>query len=157
MAERILIIGNEKGDFDLFREILGPKGFDMDRISLLDGIEERILTDAYNAILADYDLIGDMAYDWIEMLQENRSKACFILYGKRIKADRISELLQKGAYGFVPRAVLSDRIYDMIVGGLENRKAFIAILGMIDELRDVNGRLKGEKKALRTKSVSPLL
>ena len=61
-------------------------------------------------------------------------------------------MLQKGAYGFVPRAQLSERIYDTILGGLENRKAFIAILAMIDELNDVNERLEREKEAFRIKN-----
>ena len=152
MGERILIISDKKKDLDLLEKILGPKGFDLEGISLFDQIEEVIIKDGFDAVLADYDLIGERAYDWLRLLQENRAKSCFILYGKGITADNISEILQKGAYGFVPRTVLSERIYDTIVGGLENRKAFIEILGMIDELRDVNERLEREKEALRTRN-----
>jgi len=152
MGERILIISNEKRDVELFKGILGSKGFDIETISLSDGIEETILKDAYAVILGDYDLIGNRSYNWVNILQENRSKSCFILYGEKIKSDKISEMLQKGIYGFVPRGLLSERIYDTILGGLENRKAFVEILGMIDELRVVNKRLKREKEALRTKN-----
>jgi len=152
MGKRILIISDKKRDFELFNEILGSEGFDIEEISVFDKIEDTILKGAYAAILGNYDLIGDRAYNWIGLLQENRSKSCFILYGEKIKADKISEILQKGAYGFIPRPLLSERIYDTILGGLENRKAFIEILAMIDELRDVNERLQREKEALRTKN-----
>lgn len=152
MGERILIISNVKRDVELFEGILGSKGFDIEAISLSDEIEETILKDAYAVILGDYDLIGNRSYNWIKILQENRSKSCFILYGEKIKSDETSEILQKGIYGFIPRGLLSERIYDTILSGLENRKAFVEILGMIDELRVVNESLKREKEALRTKN-----
>ena len=152
MSERILVVSDKEGDLDLFGEILGPNGFNIERISHLEQIEAIILEDSFAAILADYDLIGNRAYGWIGLIQENRSKSCLILYGEKIKAESISEILQKGAYGFVPRALLCERIYDTILDGLKNRKAFIEILGMIDELRDVNEKLKKEKKALGEKN-----
>jgi len=152
MDERILVISDKKRDLELLKEILLPKGFDIEGISLFEEIEDTILKDEFAAILADHDLIGDRAYNWIGLLQENRSRSCLILYGERIKVDKISEILQKGAYGFVPRSLLSERIYETILGGLENRKAFIEILAMIDELRDVNESLNREKDSLRRKN-----
>ena len=152
MDERILVISDKKRDLGLFEEILGPKGFDIEWISPLEEVEDKYLKDAFAAIIADYDLIGDRAYKWIALLQKSRSKSCFILYGEKINADKLSEILQRGAYGFLPRALLSERIYDTIVGGLENRKAFIEILAMIDELRDVNKGLNREKEVLRAKN-----
>ena len=152
MAERILIISDKKRDIDLLEEILGPKGFDIEGVSVSGEIESTILKDTFAAILADYDLIGDSAYRWIGLLHEHRSRSCFILYGEEIKADKLSEILQKGAYGFIPRSLLPERIYDTISGGLENRKAFVEILEMIDELRDVNENLNREKESLRTKN-----
>jgi len=152
MDERILVISDKKRDLELLKEILLPKGFDIVGISPFEEIEDTILKDEFAAILADHDLIGDRAYKWIGLLQENRSRSCLILYGERIKADKISEILQKGAYGFVPRSLLSERIYETILGGLENRKAFIEILAMIDELRDVNESLNREKDSLKRKN-----
>ena len=152
MADRILVISDKKRDFELFEQLLGPKGFDIEGTSALQEIEDTFLSDRFAAILADYDLIGERAYAWIQLLQENRSRSCFILYGEEIKPDTLSEILQKGAYGFVPRTLLPERIYDAILGGLENRSTFVEILAMIDELRDVNERLKREKEVLRAKN-----
>jgi diguanylate cyclase (GGDEF)-like protein len=152
MAERILIISDKKRDIELLEEILGPKGFDIEGVSVSEEIEGTILKDTFAAILADYDLIGDSAYRWIGLLHEHRSRSCFILYGEEIKAHKLSEILQKGAYGFIPRSLLPERIYDTISGGLENRKAFVEILEMIDELRDVNQNLNREKESLKTKN-----
>ena len=152
MGEKILIISDNNRDVELLKKILDPKGFDIEWSGGFDEVRDRILEDPYGAIIADYDLIGDAAFRWIALLQENRSKSCFILYGDRVKPDSISEILRKGAYGFVPRGLLSERIYDTILGGLDNRKAFIEILRMIDEQRHVNETLEREKEALRTKN-----
>ncbi|MBW1716579.1 MAG: diguanylate cyclase [Deltaproteobacteria bacterium] len=152
MGEIILIISDNNKDVKLLRGILEPKGFDIEWFAGFNGVRDRILEDSYGAIIADYDLIGDIAFRWIALLQENRSKSCFILYGEKVKPDSISEILQKGAYGFVPRNLLSERIYDTILGGLDNRKAFIEILKMIDEQRHVNEKLEREKETLGIKN-----
>ena len=154
MGEKLLIISDKKKDLELLKELLYPQGFSIEGISHSDhhAIEDAILNDSYSAILADFDLIGESVSKWIELLQENRSRACFILYGEEIRSNRISEILQKGAYGFVNRDLLSERIYETLLGGLENRKTFIDILGMIDELKEVNERLKKEKETLRKRN-----
>jgi len=152
MTENILIVTEKDRDLQLFEEILTPKGFCIEQCSLFDNINDILQEDLYAAIIADYDSTGEMADAWIGMLQEKKSRACFILYGKAAEVDSISGFLQKGAYGFIPRHLLSERIYDTIVGGLENRKTFIEILTMIDEMKDVNKRLKKEKEALKARN-----
>lgn len=148
MRERILIIGDKKYDADLLHTILWPKGFDIKKISALEDIEDTLHKDEFSAILADHDLIGNRIFGWIDLLQKHRCKTFFILYGDHIEPEKMSEILQAGAYGFVPRPLLSQRIYDTLLGGLENRKAFVEILGMINDLEIINGEVPkkdGEK------------
>jgi diguanylate cyclase (GGDEF)-like protein len=152
MGERLLIISDKQEDHELFRELLEPRGFGIEWSKGFDEIKDRIIEDSYGAIIADYDLIQDTAFTWMSFLQEKRSKACFILYGEKIKPHSVSEILQKGAYGFVPRAIIPERIYDTIIGGLDNRKAFIEILGIIDEQRHANETLEIEKESLRARN-----
>jgi diguanylate cyclase (GGDEF)-like protein len=152
MAQRILIITDKSKDVKLLKEILEPKGFIVERFSLFHKIEDIIHKDAYAAFIADYDLIGEMVDPLITILQDNRYGAFFILYGEVIEADKISELLEKGVYKFIPRDLLSERVFDTILGGLENRNAFIEILGMIDELKDVNQMLEKEKEDLKARN-----
>jgi len=152
MDDKILVISDQKKDWNLFEKILGPKGFDVDIISLSEEIEDIILENDFAAILADYDRIGDRACKWIRLLQKNSSKSCFILYGENKKSEEISEILQAGAYGFISRSNLSKRTYKTVLGGMENRKSFIEILGMINELKEVNQNLEREKEDLRKKN-----
>ncbi|MEA1945819.1 MAG: sensor domain-containing diguanylate cyclase [Thermodesulfobacteriota bacterium] len=152
MDDKILVVSNQKKDWNLFEQILGPEGFDVDIMPLSEEVEDIILENDFAAILADYDLIGDRACNWIRLLQKNSSKFCFILYGENKKAEKISEILQAGAYGFISRSNISKGVYKAVLGGMENRKSFIEILGMINDLKDVNQSLEREKEDLRRKN-----
>ncbi|MBW1919739.1 MAG: diguanylate cyclase [Deltaproteobacteria bacterium] len=152
MVEKILVVSEREEDGDLFDKILANRGFQVEVSPPSRQVETMIVEQEFAAVLADYDLIGNRAYKWIRLIQEDRSKCCIILYGEKGNGEKISEMLQAGAYGFVPRSLLPERIYDTVVGALENRKAFGEILAMIEELREVNERLELEKQALRSKN-----
>ncbi len=152
MNEKILVISDKKSDCELFEQILEPKGFDIEGVCLSEEIEIAILKDTYAAVLADYDLIGNRIYDWLGFFQESGSRACLILYGEDIAPANIADILRKGAYDLIPRSHLPERLYDTLLRGLENRKTFVDILGMVDALRDVNETLENEKDTLRKKN-----
>ena len=152
MNEKILVISNQVKDGNLFKKILESKGFDIVIKPIFEGIENILSNDNFGAILVDYDQVGDLAYNWINLLQENRSQSCVILYGENKKAEKISQILQAGAYSFISRSNISKRLYETVLGGMENRKAFIEILGMINELKNVNERIEREKEDLRKKN-----
>ena len=152
MNEKILVISDQAKDGNLFKQILGSKGFDIVTKPIFEGIEDILSNDNFGAILADYDQVGHLADSWINLLQKNRSKSCVILYGENKKAEKISEILQAGVYGFISRSNISKRLYETILGGMENRKAFIEILGMINTLKNVNESIEREKEDLRKKN-----
>lgn len=152
MNEKILVISDQTNDKNIFKQILGSKGFDIVTRSLSQSIEDIILNNDFGAILADHDQVGDLAYDWINLLQEKKSQSCVILYGENKKAEQISKILQAGAYGFISKSNISSRIYKTILEGMENRKAFVEILGMINQLKNVNESIEKEKEDLRKKN-----
>jgi diguanylate cyclase (GGDEF)-like protein len=152
MKEKVLVISNRKKDEHLFKQILESKGFDIVATPIFEGIEDVLSSDNFGAILANYDQVGDLAYSWINLLQEKRSQSYVILYGENKKAEKISEILQSGAYGFISISNISKRLYETILGGMENRKAFIEILEMINTLKNVNESIEREKEDLRRKN-----
>jgi diguanylate cyclase (GGDEF)-like protein len=152
MNEQILVISNQTKDENLFKHILGSKGFDVVIITLSEGVENILLNNKFSAILVDYDQAGNLASDWINLLQENRSQACVILYGENKEAEKISEILQAGVYGFISRSNISKRLYETILGGIENRKAFIEIFCMMNDLKIINESIEREKEDLRKKN-----
>ena len=152
MNEKILVISNRTEDEILFRQILGSKDFDVMTVALSENVENILLNNRFGAILVDYDQFGNLAYNWINLLQNNRSQTCVILYGENKRAEKISEILQNGVYGFISRPNISKRLYETILGGIENRKAFIEIFRMMNELKVINESIETEKKDLRKKN-----
>ena len=152
MAEKVFIVSNRDADLELIKKTLSSKGFDIDTADQFGDIESMIFTGNFAAILADYDFAGDRVAGWINLLQENKSRSCLILYGEKNSPGNIAELLRKGAYGFIPRDLLADRVYDTLLDGLENRKAFTEILAMMDDMKEINEKLEKEKTALRKRN-----
>ena len=64
MKEKILVISNQAKDENLFKQILESKGFDIVTKPIFEGIEDILLNDNFGAILADYDQVGDLAFNW---------------------------------------------------------------------------------------------
>lgn len=152
MAERILIVSNKDIDLKLIRRIIDSNRFDIVAYTPSHDIKKLIFSGDFAAILADYDFVEDRVVEWIDILQITKSRSCLILYGDKCSTDNIAEILRKGAYGFIPRPLLEERIYTTLIDGLENRKAFIEILAMIDEQKNANERLEQEKLSLRKKN-----
>lgn len=152
MAERILVVGDRSEDIAVIRGILSAKGFFVDTISHESTTDDIILSDRFAAIVADFDRFGQKAGHWMELLQKGKSRVCLIGYGEEIGSEETSELLQKGTFGYIPRGGIPKRIRDTLAGGLENRRAFVNILEMIDQLRDTNQKLEDEKSALNEKN-----
>lgn len=151
MKEKILLITENNKDLDVLKKSLKGDQFEIVQSPFNFQIEANILTNGFPLILADYDLIRNNANVLYE-IQKNRSKACLIFYGENITAEEVSQILQKGIYSVIPRALLSERIQDAVLGGLENRKAFLEILQMMDDIKDVNNRLEKEKETLKKRN-----
>lgn len=147
MHEKILLISEADGDQETFSRILGSAQYSIIQVPSDSELERKINQNALPVILADYDLIKPKA-ELFYNLQQTQSKACLIFYGNSINAEELSQMLQRSVYSFIPREKLSERLEETILGGLENRRAFIEILEMADELKKLNKRLKAEKKAL---------
>ena len=112
----ICIILENNAEGNLFKQILGSKGFHIVTTPIFEGIEDILLKDNFGTILADHDQVGDLVYNWINLLQDNRSQSCVILYGENNKAEKISEILQAGVYGFISRSTISNHLYETILG-----------------------------------------
>ena len=147
-----LIITDAETDRQLFDRLLTPKGYSVQGHDIAFAVKEIMHQEGYEAIIIDHGLGQEKVNVYLDQLQANRSKACIILYGDQTAPDNISKILQKGVYAFIERHLLEERIFDTLLGGLENRKAFIRILKMMDDLQDVNERLEIEKQALKRKN-----
>ena len=151
MQTKILLVSENQEDLKVLKLVLGTDQFYITQSSFKKDIASIILEKGFHLILADYDLIHDSA-DLFFDIQKDKSGLCIIFYGEKISSDDVSQVLQKGIYTVIPRALLSERARDAVIGGLENRKAFIEIIGMVDKLKKVNGKLNKEKDTLKKKN-----
>lgn len=152
MNEKILLISEVEGEEEALKNILGKDQYAITRIPFNGKVENALSDNNLPLILADFDLVRDRI-DLFYNLQQSRSKACLILYGNNINSEELSQILQKGIYAYIPRTLLANRLKDTILGGLENRRAFIEILGMMDDLKELNTSLKIEKDALKKRNL----
>jgi len=151
MTESILLISAAEGDKEKFKDILGNDQYDISRIPFNGKIEKTLSGNSRPLILADFDLIRDrinLFYD----LQQGISKACLIFYGNNVTSEELSQILQNGIYAYIPREFLKERLKETILGGLENRRTFIEILEMMDNLKEFNNHLELEKESLKKRN-----
>jgi len=152
MNKPILIISDQETDHHQFTDLLEPKGFTV-RGAFPDQADTLLdQADTHAAIIMDYDLGSDMVHNCLTQLQDRHSTACLILYGRLPDPADISRMLEKGVYAYLERRTIPERIIDTLMGGLENRKAFIRILKMMADLKTVNEALETEKAALKRKN-----
>lgn len=151
MHDNILLISEVEGEKEIFANLLERGRYEITQLPFSNDAEERIASNGLPLILADFDHIRNKVDFFYDLLQ-SRSKACLIFYGENVTSEELSQILQKGVYSYIPRSMLSERLNDVILGGLENRRAFIEILGMIDELKVLNTRLEKEKESLKKRN-----
>ena len=151
MCDNILLISEKAEDLILLKTILKTDRFRITHRDNDKDLDEIISSNNFPLILVDFDFIRDKA-EIIYEFQKIRSRPCIIFIGEKWEIEEATQIQQKGVYSIIPRSILSERIYDAIISGLENRKAFIEILEMMDELKKFNKLLDDEKERLRIKN-----
>jgi diguanylate cyclase (GGDEF)-like protein len=152
MKEKILLITENIDDFKIIKREIEKQNFEVSKIIHRDEIEKAILRDIFTIVIADYECSRESLISWIDLVQKNRLRSSFIIYGDKIDRGDLLYILNKGAYGFIPRSILSEMILYTILGALENRKAFLEASGKIDRLINHNQRLHRKSEILKNKN-----
>jgi diguanylate cyclase (GGDEF)-like protein len=151
MCENILLVSDNARDEEVLKGIISTDKYHITSIPFNGGVEAALSDEGTSLIMADYDLIRDKAPIFYS-LQQEKSKACIIFYGQDIASEELGIMLHQGIYAYIPKRFLKERLRDAVIGGLENRRAFIEILGMMDSLKDLNISLENEKESLKKKN-----
>ncbi|ALA58563.1 putative Diguanylate cyclase [Nitrospira moscoviensis] len=77
-----------------------------------------------------------------------QSDLCIILLGKEIGAERVATLLRHGAFDYLTWPCSSARLRRAIVEGLANRRMFLEVRNLSDELARTNQALAQDRDAL---------
>ncbi|NLD39319.1 MAG: diguanylate cyclase [Desulfatiglans sp.] len=145
------MISNTGKDEEALKELLSTDQYKITSAPLNMGIEKALSEDGPALIIVDYDLIGEKAHIFYRF-QQKKSRACIIFYGQDIASEELNMMLQQGIYAYIPKRFFADRLKETIIGGLENRRAFIEILGMMGSLKELNIRLEEETASLKKRN-----
>lgn len=78
-----------------------------------------------------------------------RSDLCIILLGGDRPADAVAHLLRRGAFDYVQCPIASGRLAEAIASGLANRRTFLEVQNLSDELASANKALARERDTLK--------
>ena len=100
---RVLIVEDNPGDVELVVRELKKARFDTetDHVSSESDFVERIRAEAYDLIIADYDLRGWTAIDAFERLKEAEVETPFVLLTGVLGNAAAAECLKKGVWDYV--------------------------------------------------------
>lgn len=95
--------------------------------------------------------VGPRVADTVKLLDRvfrNRRDLCVILIGPDIGADRTARLLRKGAYDYLTWPCPASRLLEAIQSGLANRRTFLLMRDLPDELARTNHALAKDRDEL---------
>jgi diguanylate cyclase (GGDEF)-like protein len=92
---------------------------------------------------------GEDAFALLDALRDAQSDACVIVVGPDHGADLTAGLMRAGAYDYVTAPVRCHRLIESVRQGLENRRSFIQVRALSEEIRVANAQLSRERDGLR--------
>lgn len=85
---------------------------------------------------------------FLDRASKTQSDLCIILLGKNIGADRVAQLLRHGAFDYLTWPCSATRLTESIVNGLANRRTFLEVRNLSDELARTNQALAHDRDIL---------
>lgn len=86
---------------------------------------------------------------FLSEVAERQSDLCVILIGHNTKADTVAQFLRHGAFDYLDWPCSQSRLIDSLSSGLTNRKAFLEVQHLSDDLATANQSLARERDTLR--------
>ncbi len=85
---------------------------------------------------------------FLDLVAQARHDACVIVLGRAAKADHVAHVLRHGAFDYVTWPCSPSRLKESIAAGLANRRAFLQVRDLSDELARANQALAQDRNML---------
>jgi len=85
---------------------------------------------------------------FLDRISTHRSDLCVILLGTDIGAGRVARLLRKGAFDYLTWPCSAARLSESISSGFANRRTFVEVRNLSDELARTNQALAQDRNVL---------
>lgn len=140
-GERVLVADDDDALASAVAAHLSGAGYRVD-VSGWDGIQA--CDDGYDLLIAGLD---DCARDqqFLEDLRGRNANAAVIVITGSPCLDSAVSTLKGGAYDYLPKPVAPDSLVSSVQQALENRKLFLNIINLSEELKEANKLLASQK------------
>ena len=109
---------------------------------------EKFVTGDYEVVLIEQDMPHLSGIEFIKGIQCLDSNACIILMGSNPEISTIIEILKDGAFDYLIKPLNFKHLEFTIRKGLENRRSFLEIMQLSENLKTANLELEKQKLIL---------
>jgi|GEM_PF-3947445 len=157
---QILIVTPPEPDASLLAGLVAS-GY---RVRVIEGTEHalrQVCQEACDVVLLDCNRSADEAMRWLNRIQDSRRPASVIVIGARPSPEEAIRFLRAGAFDFVIQPASVERLLEAVAQAIENRRAFMQIMSLSEQLQSANKRLRAQmhdlKRLAATDSLTNLL
>jgi len=146
---RILLVGNTAFHKDPCWDQLAYRGFQFIPIKKREFMANTNHATDLQAIIYQVGAGTTETLAFLDGVAGRQSDLCIVLVGRLSKADAVAQFLRRGAFDYLNWPCSLARLTDSLACGLTNRKAFLEVQHLSDDLAAANQSLARERDNLR--------
>lgn len=115
------------------------------RVETCGGLEEALRQSGgvgFDLVLAEYHLPESSDLTLLSRLQACQSNSCIVLMSHNPSTTLVRHALKEGAFDFLLKPLEMAQVEKTVAAGLENRKAFLSIHHLSQDLQEANQQLQ---------------
>ncbi|MBI3014281.1 MAG: diguanylate cyclase [Candidatus Tectomicrobia bacterium] len=147
-GERVLVVDPDPGQLAQIESHLQAKGYHVTLERNGTRALHLLREHTFDLLLSELDLPGASGLQLLEEAQSLGTHSCVILMAKTPPVEVVIATLQKGAYSLLRKPLNFMALEATLEKGLENRQAFLEILGLSEDLKRANLVLNEQKEEL---------
>ncbi len=157
-AERLMIVDDDLDHLKKMSRYLVNEYFDVATEPNSKKALNRLLKEDFDLVFIKQNMAGYDGLSILRQLQKAGSKSSFIIMADSLDIRQAIEIMQEGAYSILMMPYKMEQLKEMVIKGFKNKRAFLEILQLSDnlvkaniDLQDKKKRLEDEQKLLKSK------
>tara|TARA_B100000315_G_scaffold212311_1_gene209615 strand:- start:6486 stop:8027 length:1542 start_codon:yes stop_codon:yes gene_type:complete len=147
-SERLIIVDNDLDHLKKMSRYLTNEGFNVATESNSKKALNRLLKEDFDIVFMKQNMTGYYGMSILQQLQKAGSKTSFIIMADSLDIKQAVDIMQEGAYSILMMPYKMEQLKEMVIKGFKNKRAFLEILQLSDNLVKANSNLQNKKKHL---------
>ncbi len=147
-AERLIIVDDDLDHLKKMFSYLTHEGFDVATEPNSKKAIKRLLKEDFDLVFIKQNMTVHDGLSILQQLQKAGSKSSFIIMADSLDIRQAIDIMQEGAYSILMIPYKMEQLKEMVIKGLKNKRTFLEILQLSDNLVKVNSSLQDKKKHL---------